>query len=155
MAAHQLTCQLSTNTFTLMTTIAAIIVVIVLLAVDVCVNLSASECPENTEHFTQYQLFMGRNNASGEVVNDSAWNAFLEDVVIPRFPDGLSVIDAEGRWRSDQGMVFEERSKLLIILAPSDVNVMPFLDQISDEYKLRFDQESVLQVTIDACATFP
>ena len=38
---------------------------------------------------------MGRNNQSGEVVDDAAWTRFLEDAVTPRFPDGLTVLDGQ------------------------------------------------------------
>ena len=37
----------------------------------------------------------------------------------PRFPDGLTVLDARGQWRDSQGAIKTERSKLLVILAPA------------------------------------
>ncbi len=58
-----------------------------------CADADESDCPEGTELFASYELFMGRSNQSGEVVDDAAWSAILEDAVTPRFPDGLTVLD--------------------------------------------------------------
>ena len=88
------------------------------------------------------------------VVDDEAWDTFLTDTVTPRFPDGLTVLDGRGQWRSSDGLIKKERSKLLVILAqPGDDN-MRLIDEVSDEYKRRFSQESVLQVVDDACVSF-
>ena len=102
----------------------------------------------------KYELFMGRNSQSGEVVDDAAWAKFLEDTVTPRFPDGLTVLDAQGQWRDSEGLVQKERSKLLVVLAPPGDDGMRLISEVSDEYKRRFNQESVLRVESDACVSF-
>ena len=111
-------------------------------------------CPEGTDQFVQYQLFMGRSDSSGEVVDDAAWDAFLRDTVTPRFPDGLSVLDAQGQWRDSDGLVRKELSKVLVILVPPDRDSSGLIGEISEEYKRRFGQESVLQVVSNTCVSF-
>ena len=39
---------------------------------------------------------------------DAAWDAFLADTVTPRFPDGLTVLDARGQWRDSEGLIGKE-----------------------------------------------
>ena len=119
-----------------------------------CTEIGAAPCPEGTDPFVEYQLFLGRSNQSGEVVDDAAWDAFLGDTVTPRFPDGLTVLDARGQWRDSEGSIQKERSKLLIILAPPGEDGMRRIDEISDQYKRRFGQESVLQVVDETCVSF-
>ncbi len=119
-----------------------------------CSGDGASRCPEGTEEFVEYQLFMGRSNASGEVVDDGAWESFLEESVIPRFPDGLTVLDGRGHWRGAGGLAYEERSKLLIVLAPPGEEPLRLTNEISAEYEGRFMQESVLRAISDACVSF-
>ena len=97
---------------------------------------------------------MGRSGQSGEVVDDEAWTTFLADTVTPRFPDGLTVLDAQGQWRDPEGLIQKERSKLLVVLVPPGGDHMRLIDEVSDEYKLRFSQESVLRVVSDACVSF-
>ena len=123
-------------------------------AVIACADADEPACPEGSELFARYELFMGRSNQSGEVVDDAAWASFLEDTVTPRFPDGLSVLDAQGQWRDSGGVIQKERSKLLVILAPPGDDGARLINEVSHEYKRRFDQESVLRVVSDACVSF-
>ena len=46
------------------------------------------------------------------------------------------------------------RTAMLVILAPPDDDGVRLIDEISDEYKRRFSQESVLQAVTDACVSF-
>ena len=131
----------------------ALVVCLVLVAVA-CSETGAPSCPEGTDRFTEYQLFMGRNGPDGEVVADAAWDTFLTDTVTARFPDGLTVLDGRGQWRGSDGLIKKERSKLLVILAQPGDDKMRLINEISDEYKRRFSQESVLQVVDDACVSF-
>lgn len=119
-----------------------------------CAQSAQPVCPEGMDEFVNYQLFMGRSTSDGMMVTDDEWSEFLADIVTPRFPDGLTVVDAAGQWRSSDGVVQRERSKVLMILAPPGDEGMNLIDEVSDEYKSRFDQESVLKVVGDACVSF-
>ena len=127
---------------------------VALMMAAACGDADTPACPEGTDPFVEHQLFMGRGSESGEVVDDAAWAAFLGETVTPRFPDGLTVLDAQGQWRDSDGLIQQERSKLLVILAPPDGDAMPLIDEVSDEYKRRFNQESVLHVVEDTCVSF-
>lgn len=122
--------------------------------VAACTVSTAPACPEGADQWVKYQLFMGRSNQTGEVVDDAAWAMFLEDTVTPRFPDGLTAYDARGQWRDSEGQINRERTKVLVILAPPGEDGPRLIGEISDEYKRRFDQQSVLQVVYDTCVTF-
>ena len=137
-----------------MRTVKLVCIAIVVMMVAACSDADAPACPDGSERFVRYELFMGRSSESVEVVDDEAWTAFLEDTVTPRFPDGLTVFDARGQWRGSDGLVQKERSKLLVILAPPGADNMQLIDEVSDEYKRRFSQESVLRVVTDACVSF-
>ncbi len=119
-----------------------------------CSQTDASVCPEGTDQFVEFQLFMGRSGPDGEIVDDESWETFLAVSVTPRFPDGLTVLDGKGQWRGSDGQVKKERSKLLIILAPPGEHIDRLIDEISDEYKRQFNQESVLKVVEDTCISF-
>ena len=136
---------------------ARLLLILVVLAGLVSAGCSDTDdvtCPEGSEAFVKYELFMGRSGPDGEVVSDEAWDAFLGDTVTPRFPDGLTVLDAQGQWRDSEGRVLKERSKVLVILAPPGEDPRGLIDEVSDEYKRRFNQESVLEVESDTCVSF-
>ena len=133
----------------------AVILVLVLLVLVACATSTREPpCPEGTEQYDEYRLFFGRNIGDAEGVSDDDWRAFLADTVTPRFPDGLSVIDAAGQWRDSQGTIVRERSKMVLILAVPDSAAAQKLDEITEEYKRRFSQESVLRVRDSACVAF-
>ena len=119
-----------------------------------CSGSDAPACPDGTEHYVEYRLFMGRGGGDGEVVDDAAWEAFLSDTVTPRFPDGLTVLDARGQWRGSSGAIQSERSKVLLVLAPPGDDAPRLIAEIADEYIRAFQQESVLRVVGDTCASF-
>ncbi len=114
----------------------------------------AKACPEGTAKWTEYQLFFGLSQADGGTISEEAWREFLADTVTPRFPDGLTVLSGNGQWRDASGEVLREGSKLLIIYAPPGDEGRRAIDEISEEYERRFDQESVLRVIGSACVSF-
>ncbi len=119
-----------------------------------CSGTRALSCPEGTERWGEYELFMGRGGPDGEIVDDAAWSAFLAEEVTPRFPDGLTALDARGQWRSSDGVIKKERSKLLVILAPPGGDAKTLLDEIVHQYKLQFSQGAVLQTVAETCVAF-
>ena len=119
-------------------------------------TLAADEapCPPGTEPFAEYRLFFGRSQGAVEVVSEAAWRAFLANEVTPRFPDGLTVLDAAGQWRDGSGEIVRERTKLLLVLAPPGGDAMQRTDEIAEAYKQAFGQSSVLRVVTPACVSF-
>ncbi len=135
--------------------IASVMLVALLAVALACVPLPAEvPCPDGMDRYDEYRLFFGRNIGDAEGVSDEDWRAFLADTVTPRFPDGLSVFDAAGQWRDSQGNIVRERSKMVLILAEQDSDALTRLDEIAEEYKRRFSQESVLRVVDSACVAF-
>lgn len=117
----------------------------------------AAACRAPLQAMTQVDLYFGRNIPGGGEVSDAQWRQFLDEVVTPRFPDGLSVLDVYGQWKSARtGAIARERSKRLSIIVPSTAitSAAVQLDAIKAAYKQRFRQESVLQSEATVCAAF-
>lgn len=110
-------------------------------------------CADGGQVWQEYRLFMGRDVEGSEVVSDADWEGFMDGVVTPRFPGGLSVIDVAGQGSAD-GVTHKERSKLLLILAPPDTGALERMNEIITEYKSRFGANTVLRVVTDACVAF-
>ena len=129
-------------------------VLVSLLVVAACSAEEVAECPEGTELNVEYRLFMGRNSGGEEVVTDQAWEVFLRDVITPRFPNGLTVLDAQGQWQLAAGEIERERSKVLIILSPRFDNARERLAEVAIGYKNHFNQGAVIQTTTGTCTSF-
>jgi hypothetical protein len=88
------------------------------------------------------------------VIADDEWKRFLDEVVTPRFPDGLTVLEATGQWKGKSGVVEQERSEVVTLLhAPDEASTNAVRD-IAAEYKRRFGQEAVLRERTATCARF-
>lgn len=113
-----------------------------------------SVCPDGMRAMVRDTLYLGRNRPDGGRVGDAEWQAFVDDVVVPRFPDGFTVVEARGHWRSGAGAIESEPSMLLIVLHGGDAASSAAMTAIADEYKQRFRQEAVLHERGPTCAGF-
>ncbi len=111
-------------------------------------------CPPGFERYAEYRMFFGRGKPGGGTVSDQEWSGFLAAEVTPRFPDGLTVVNAGGQWRDGKDAIGREGAKLLIVLAEPDANAVRRTEEIADAYKRAFDQQSVLRAIETVCAAF-
>jgi len=88
------------------------------------------------------------------VVDDAQWKAFLRDEVTSRFPKGLTVWEADGQWRRDDGRIGHERVKVLLLVHDESPATHAALRQIVERYKVLFQQKSVLWETVRVRAAF-
>jgi hypothetical protein len=91
----------------------------------------------------QERLFFGLNAPHGEIA-DAEWDAFVDTVVTPRFPAGLTVVEATGQWQSRDKRVSRESSRVLEIIHEDSADASRRIAEIASEYKTRYRQESVL-----------
>ena len=111
-------------------------------------------CPAGMKTATTAELFFGRNLGWTGQVSESDWRAFLDQEVTPRFPDGLSVSDVYGQWRSPAGAFVRQNTKALFIVLAGRPDEQQRLNLIRDAYKRRFHQQAVLLVEESACVGF-
>jgi len=110
------------------------------------VNYSA----ETVEKFVRTELYFGRNIPEGGTISELDWQRFVDEVVTSRFPEGLTILDADGQWRGKDGRIAREESKVIVLLYPRkerkaiDVKI----EEIRSEYKKRFKQEAVMRIDI-------
>lgn len=100
-----------------------------------------------TGGMVETRLFFGLSMPDGRRVSTADWATFLADVVTPRFPDGLTVLDAHGQYRfPDTGEIRREPTRVLLVVHPDDAASDGALDAIVADYRRRFAQRSVLRV---------
>jgi hypothetical protein len=99
-------------------------------------------------------VYFGRNRPGGGTVSDADWQRFLDEVVTPRFPYGLTVVDATGQWRGQSGVVEQERSEIVTVFHGGDAASRQAIADVAAEYKRRFQQEAVLRERSATCARF-
>ena len=82
------------------------------------------------------------------VVTDEQFMEFLDRIITPRFPDGLTLLKGNGQFRDGEGDIIKEESFVLILLYPLEEfhESSRRINVIREHYKDEFDQESVLRV---------
>lgn len=110
------------------------------------------------EPWIRTELFFGTARPDGSAISDAEWDGFLDAEITPRFPDGLTVLNGAGQWQGEDGVIVEERSKLVILLYPREAvdESNAEIEQIRAAYEQQFQQESVLRADDDrpVCTSF-
>ena len=107
----------------------------------------AEACRPGAGPMAKVELYLGATGSA------AAWRRFLAEVVTPRFPDGLTVLEGHGQWRGPRGIVREPTRILVIFYAP-DATSDARLEAIRQAYTRRFRQRSVLRADSSACVAF-
>lgn len=113
---------------------------------------AAAVCPAPLKSAVQFNLYFGRETASGGQVSEAEWAKFLADEVTPRYPDGLSVIDVAGQSRESSGRIAREKTKLLVIVVFDAPAHLPKVQAVVDAYNNRHGQRSVFRTEHAVCA---
>jgi Protein of unknown function (DUF3574) len=103
--------------------------------------------PFPAELFARTELFFGSLRSDKPPVSAQDFLGFLNGTITPLFPNGLTLLTGLGQFLNSQGVIQQEQSWLLILLYPvgerRDNNSK--IEEIRDEYKKAFEQESVLR----------
>ena len=101
------------------------------------------------------ELFFGADIPGGSgQVSEADWTAFLNREVTPRFPDGLTTWDADGRWLAPGGAQTHEKSRVLWLILSGKPGERARLEAVRAAYKTQFKQMSVLLVEHRECVGF-
>ena len=123
------------------------------LALAGCSEAADDLCPEGFDSWLGYDLFFGLSDSAGNTVSEEEWQAFLADTITPRFLDGLTVIDFRGQWTEPDGNLQREPGKLVVgLLAEPGDESLRKVNEISEEFERRFNQDPVFRIVREVCA---
>jgi len=100
-------------------------------------------------------LLFGRDIGHRTGVSEAAWSRFVAREITPRFPDGLTIINAVGQWRDRAtGTIVREPAKQVEIVLPGGDDDEARLAAIAAAYKRAFRQHAVGVIVRSACVSF-
>lgn len=112
-------------------------------------------CRMDQQNMAVAELMFGRKIGDRVSVSQSAWARFLDSEVSPRFPGGLTVVDAAGQWHDAvRNRVVREPSKVVTIVLHDPAGDQERIDRIVAAYKQRFRQQAVGVIVRPACVSF-
>jgi len=124
------------------------------LSLAACRTPAPASCAADARLLIEDRLFFGLSRPDGGAIDETQWNEFLREEVTPRFPQGLTVVDARGQWRNADGSVSREATRVLTLAHADDAANEAAVVAIAQAYKRRFAQEAVLRLKQPACASF-
>jgi len=95
----------------------------------------------NGAAWREYKVYCGMSSKNGEV-SEEAWKRFCDKHVSAAFPDGYTVLDATGYWRSGPDTTAKERTEVILVIAPVDAREKVL--SVARQYQKDFDQGAVL-----------
>jgi hypothetical protein len=95
-------------------------------------------------------LYFGLSRPKGSI-SELEWQIFLRDEVTKRFPDGLTVWQAEGQWLNPAGIIDHEQSKVLLLVHADSAAARQSVQAVIQAYRKAFEQESVLWESSRVC----
>jgi hypothetical protein len=103
--------------------------------------------PFDGDKFARTELYFGTAKPDGSAVTEEEFDLFLDQVITPLFPEGLTLVSALGQFLGSAGMIIQEDSKLLILLYPAELRKANSvkIERIRNAYTESFQQESVLR----------
>ena len=104
--------------------------------------------------FLKDELYFGLTKPGGETISDSEWQEFVKAVITPRFREGLTVLDGSGQFLNRDGILIRENSKIVILIYENSPGKNRAIQEIIENYKRRFQQESVLRTTSEVKVSF-
>jgi hypothetical protein len=112
-------------------------------------------CRADQKSSAVVEMMFGRKIGERIAVTNGAWARFVDREITPRFPDGLSVVDAAGQWMDpDKKRVVREPSKIVTIVLRDSEKGQSEIDAIAQAYKKQFKQQSVGVIVRGACVSF-
>lgn len=121
-----------------------------------CANLRPQPtCAAGEEPMRTAQLFFGQNIGDAPGVSDADFHRFVDEVLTPRFPQGLTVMDGGGQWTGPENRLIREAAKVVVLVLPArDGDSQRKLGEVRQAYVQRFRQDSVMMVSQRACVSF-
>jgi len=122
--------------------------VLILIILSTSLLGSSTHVRTEPEQFMRTELYFGRNISERGEVSRKDFDKFLAEIITPRFPDGLTVLNAAGQFLNSNGEVEKERTVILVLFYPVSARKDKHLkvEEIREAYKVRFQQQSVLRV---------
>ncbi len=115
-----------------------------LIVLLLCSGLVSAQQHDTTSYY-KVELYFGLSQ-NGHRISEKKWQRFVDGYITPRFPDGMTIIDANGQWRNKQQKITKERSKVVVLICKRGAVTDSSLSVIKSNYCKLFEQESVTEV---------
>lgn len=105
-------------------------------------------------HCIKTEIYFGEDEPGGKHVGPKAWRSFLDKVVTPRFPKGMTVLEGYGQMQHRSGKI-ERQATRVIVLVHQPVKAMEKqIAAVIAAYRDRFANAQVMRLRTPVLAEF-
>jgi len=122
------------------------------LTLGACAVLPQKPCAAGGQRQTA-EIVFARVSPDAPGVSEADFARFLDEEVRPRFPDGLTIVDAQGRWTPPAQSKIRGPSKLVMVVLRGRSDDRERLDAVRAAYKRRYAQEAELVDNRSTCVS--
>ena len=116
---------------------------------------SSTESVSSELSWTRTELYYGAGRLPADGTKDTRWENYINEVVTPRFPEGLTLLEGTGQWRVKEGQTpRRNRTRILILIHEDTEEKSRKVDEIRTLWKEISGQQSVLRVSQPADVSF-
>ena len=101
-----------------------------------CVFPALAQTVEHNEG-VWYRLHLG-TGVGDKAVSTELLKSFIDKEICPKFPDGLTIIEARGQWKSEEYGVIRERTIIIDLHCPDTDDCREKIAAIAKAYADRF-----------------
>lgn len=115
---------------------------------------ASRHCPAAAApQWVKSEVYFGRELPGGGQVSPADWADFLNKVVTPRFPKGLTIYDAYGQMQHADGRIEKQSTWVIILLHPHDPAADRAIQEVIDAYRKQFSKAQVAMVNQPLAST--
>jgi hypothetical protein len=103
---------------------------------------------------TKTEIYFGEDEPGGKHVSLKAWRTFLSEVITPRFPDGMTVLEAYGQMQHASGRIEKQPSRVVVLVHPPGKAADRRIHEIIRAYRDRFQNAQVMLLRTAALVEF-
>ncbi|MBV9987787.1 MAG: DUF3574 domain-containing protein [Chitinophagaceae bacterium] len=119
----------------------------------ICILLG---CSCSMQRYTQTNLYFGRSiPGDTAMVNNTQWQQFVNDRVVPVFSRGFTIMESKGFWLDPVSKkMVTEPSNMVSCISKMTPSLSARIDSICYWYKTLFKQQAVLRIDEKVRAAF-
>jgi hypothetical protein len=117
-------------------------------------NEKTGAAPAPAAEWVKTEIYFGRDIPGGQEISRGAWNEFMDKVITPHFPKGLTVYDAYGQMQHENGRIEEQSTWVVAVVHPKDTTVDKAVREVIEAYRKQFSRAQVMVLTAPTSAQF-
>ncbi len=100
------------------------------------------------------ELYFGVDEPGGKQVGPKAWRDFLGQEVTPRFPRGMTVVEAYGQMQHRSGNIERQATRIIVLVHKPTPAAGRQISEIIGLYRSRFENAQVMRLRMPVLADF-